>query len=184
MKAGLKNWDCVLILDDDVTLININEDERYSEYWNDYHQHLGRLGVTPDKAREVIRTVPTVVAAMMLRRGDTDAMICGSIGPFTDHIKHIREVIGLKQGVRDLSTTSGLILPGGTIFICDTHITIEPSAEELAELAVLVSGQVRDFGIQPKVAFVSHSTFGSHNNSSADKVREAVNILFIQATGF
>ena len=171
-KLGLR-----LNLETDVILVNINEDERYHDYWSDYHEHLGRAGVTPDKAKEVIRTVPTVVAAMMVKRGDADAMICGSIGPFTEHVKHIRDVVGLREGVRDLSTTSGLILPTGTVFVCDTHITIDPSAEELAELAILVCDQVRDFGIEPKVAFVSHSSFGSHDNESANKVRQAVEIL-------
>ncbi len=161
----------------DIHLVNIDDDERYNEYWNDYHQLLGRAGITPDKAREVIRTVPTAVAAMMMRRGDADAMICGCVGPFTDHLKYIRDIIGLKPGVKDLSTTSGLIMPTGTIFICDTHITTDPSAEELAELAILVANQVRDFGVEPKVAFVSHSAFGSHANASAQKVRDAVELL-------
>ena len=177
IKARVKKLGLRLNLEDDVNIINIEEDDRYQEYWSDYHQLLGRAGVTADKAKEVIRTIPTVVAALMVKRGDADAMICGSVGPFTDHVKHVREVIGLKPGVRDLSTVTCVILPKGAVFVCDSHITVSPDAEELAELAQLTCEQVRDFGVEPKVAFVSHSSFGSHDNVSANKAREAVEIL-------
>ena len=177
IKSRVKKLGLRLNLDEDVHITNIEEDERYQDYWSDYHQLLGRAGVTPDKAKEVIRTVPTVVAALMVKRGDADAMVCGSVGPFTEHVQHVREVIGLNEGVRDLSTVTCVILPKGAVFVCDSHITISPSAEELAELAQLSSEQVRDFGIEPKVAFVSHSSFGSHKNESATKARQAVEIL-------
>lgn len=184
IKDRVKKLGLRLNLDDDVHITNIQDDERYDEYWSDYHHLLGRSGVTPDKAKEVIRTVPTVVGAIMVRRGEADAMICGSIGPFTEHVQHVREVIGLNEGVRDLSTVTCVILPKGAVFICDSHISINPSAEELAELAQLSSEQVRDFGIVPKVALVSHSSFGSHKNESANKSREAVNILKNTAVDF
>ena len=184
IKSRVKKLGLRLNLDEEVDIINIEEDERYQDYWNDYHQLLGRSGVTPDKAKEVIRTVPTVVAALMVKRGDADAMICGSVGPFTDHVQHVREVIGLKKGVRDLSTVTCVILPKGAVFVCDSHITISPNAEELAELAQLTCEQVRDFGIEPKVAFVSHSSFGSHKNKSANKAREAVDILSAAGVDF
>ncbi len=177
IKNRVKKLGLRLDLENDVELVNIYEDERYDKLWTDYHQLLGRSGVTPDKAREVIRTVPTAVAGMLVRHGDADAMICGSIGPFTDHLKHIREIIGLRSGAKDFSATSCLILPSGTIFICDTNVTADPTAEELAELAILVADQVRDFALEPKVAFVSHSSFGSHTDLSAIKMREAVRIL-------
>ena len=177
IKDRVKKLGLRLDFDNDVELVNIYEDERYDKLWTDYHRLLGRSGVTPDKAREVIRTVPTAVAGMLVRHGDADAMICGSIGPFTDHLKHIREIIGLKAGAKDFSATSCLILPSGTIFICDTHVTADPTAEELAELAILVADQMRDFALEPKVAFVSHSSFGSHGDSSGVKMREAVRIL-------
>ena len=177
IKSRVKKLGLRLNLEKDVHITNIEDDERYQDYWTNYHQLLGRSGVTPDKAKEVIRTVPTVVGSLMLRLGDADAMICGSVGPFTEHVRHVREVIGLNKGVRDLSTVTCIILPKGALFICDSHITIDPSAEELAELAQLTSKQVMDFGIVPKVAFVSHSAFGSHENDSARKVRRAVEIL-------
>lgn len=177
IKSRVKKLGLRLNLEEDVHITDIEQDERFQGYWSDYHHLRGRDGVTPDKAKEVVRTVPTVVAALMLKRGETDAMICGSIGPFTDHVQHVRDVIGIKKGVRDLSTVTCVIMPKGAVFICDSHITISPSAEELAELAQLTCEQVKTFGIEPKVAFVSHSAFGSHKNDSASKMREAVNIL-------
>jgi malate dehydrogenase (oxaloacetate-decarboxylating)(NADP+) len=158
---------------DDYELTNPHSDERFREYWGQYHAIMGRKGVSPGEARTVIRTQNTAIAAIMLRRGEADAMICGTEGRFSAHLQHVRDIIGKAEGVFDFSALSALILPRGTCFVCDTHITPDPTAEEIAEMAVLSVQEVRRFGIEPKVALLSHSNFGSHNDASADKMRAA-----------
>jgi len=161
----------------DFELVNILSDPRFREYWGDYHHIMGRKGVNPEVAKAVVRTHSTVVASLMLRRREADAMLCGSVGRFRDHLGHVLDVIGAREGIRDLSTLTALILPAGTFFICDTHVTPEPTADELAEMTLLSADEVRRFGITPKVALVSHSNFGTHDTESARRMREAVRIL-------
>jgi len=113
----------------------------------------------------------------MVHRGDADAMLCGTIGRFHQHLKHVDDIIGKADGIRAYSTLIGLILPSGTFFVCDTHVTPDPSAEEIAEMTVLAAAEVRCFGIPPKVALLSRSNFGTGDRPSAVKMREAVRIL-------
>jgi malate dehydrogenase (oxaloacetate-decarboxylating)(NADP+) len=161
----------------DFELVNLLQDPRFDEYWNSYHEIMGRRGVTPRAAKKMVRSDNTVVAALALARGEADAMLCGVIGRFRQHQHIIEDVIGKRPGVCDLSTVSALILPSGTFFICDTHITPEPTAEELAEMALLAAQEVRSFGLEPKVAFLSRSNFGSHDTAGALKMRAALSIL-------
>ncbi|KAA3624510.1 MAG: NADP-dependent malic enzyme, partial [Proteobacteria bacterium] len=154
-------------------LVNIHDDPRFFDYWNEYHRVMGRRGVTPDEAKKAVSTNNTVVAAVSLRLGDADAMLCGGVGHFRKHLRHVSEIIGRGEGVIDLSTVTALVLPSGTFFICDTHITPDPGAEEIAEMTLLAADEVRRFGIEPKVALLSHSNFGSHDDASALKVRRA-----------
>jgi len=161
----------------DVELVNILSDKRYRSYWEDYLRLTGRKGASPEYAKTVVRTRPTAVAALMLHRGEADAMICGSVGRYKDHLTHVDEIIGKESGVRDFSALAALILPSGTFFVCDTHVTQEPTAEEIAEMTVLAAREVRAFGITPKAALLSRSNFGTHNVPSARKMREAVAIL-------
>ena len=158
-------------------IVNILEDERYREYWNLYHQRVRREGISVREAQTLVRTDATVVAALMLQRGDADAMLCGSIGRFHNHLEQVREIIGLREGVRNLSTVTTLILPTGTFFLCDTHVTPDPSAEEIVEMTLLAAAQVRAFGLIPKVALLSRSNFGTHHTPSACKMREARRLL-------
>jgi malate dehydrogenase (oxaloacetate-decarboxylating)(NADP+) len=162
---------------EDFELVNIHEDERFRDYWGEYHELTGRHGTSPEEAKTVIRTQHTAVAALMLRCGEADAMLCGTVGRFSQHLKHVDEIIGKAQGIYAYSTLTGLILPSGTFFICDTHVTPEPSAEEIAEMTVLAAKEVRCFGISPKVALLSRSNFGTSGMPSALKMREAVRIL-------
>ena len=155
----------------DVT--NPESDPRYDEYWRGYHALMERKGVSPDAARTIIRTNATVIAAMMLKRGEADAMICGTFGHYQSHLGPILDIIGKAKGVLDVSALSTLILPGGTFFICDTQVTYEPTTEELVEMTVLAAEAVRRFGEMPKVAMVSHSNFGSADTPSAEKMRRA-----------
>ena len=165
----------------DCDLVNILQDERYREYWQDYHRLVGRKGVSPKAAQAAVRTDNTVVASLMLHRGEADAMLCGSVGRFLHHLRDIRNVIGVRKGVRDLSTISVMILPSGTFFICDSHITPDPTAEEIAEMALLAAAEVRSFGIVPKAALLSRSNFGTHDTPSAQKMREALQLLHERA---
>ncbi len=161
----------------DFEIINPEKDDRYLDYVKSYLECAGRKGITPDIARSVIRTRPTVIAAVALNRGDADAMLCGLEGEFIRHLDDIRHVIGLAQGEHDLSTVSLVILPKGAYFLADTYVTPDPSAKELAQMAVLTAEKVRSFGISPKVALLSHSNFGSRESPSALKMREALGLL-------
>ena len=165
----------------DFELINPEDDPRYRDYVDTYLRLTWRNGITPDRARTVVRTRPTVIAALAVHRGDADAMMCGLEGLFARHLGHIRDIIGLAPGVRDFSALSLVIMPAGAYFIADTHVTPDPSAEEIAEMVILSSEQVRRFGITPKVALLSHSAFGSTNAPSAIKMRRAVQLLRGQA---
>lgn len=165
----------------DFELINILKDERFDDYWSLYHRLVGRKGISPKEAQTVVRTDSTVVAALMVKRGEADAMICGSVGKFRKHLHNVQDIIGKREGVHDLSTITVLILPSGTLFICDTHVTPEPTADEIAEMALLAATEVHAFGITPKVALVSRSNFGSHDNPSSLKMREALQILHQRA---
>ena len=161
----------------DFELVNILNDQRFRQYWSEYHERLGRKGVSPEIAKSVVRSQPTVVGALMIRRGEADAMICGTIGRFSEHLDHIQDIVGKREGIRDFSTLTVLILPTGTFFICDTHVTPEPNAEELAEMTLLAADEVRRFGFTPKVALLSRSSFGTQDSPTALRVREAVQIL-------
>ncbi len=161
----------------DFEITNPEDDPRYNDYWRQYHSITERKGVSPDAARTIIRTNTTAIAAMMVKRGEADAMICGSYGHFDFHLKYVLDVIGLRDGVRGVSSLSILVINKGTYFFCDTYVTADPSAEELSEMTILASDFVSRFGIIPKAAMISHSIFGSSNTESAVKVRQAVSML-------
>ena len=161
----------------DFELINPLDDPRYQDYWQHYHSLVERRGVTPDVAKTRMRTNSTVIGAVMVKRGESDAMICGVEGLYHRHLGHIREIIGKGQGVRDFSALSLVILPSGTFFLADTYVSDNPTAEELVEMTCLSAHAVRRFGIDPKIALLSHSSFGSSEAPSAQKVRDAMQLL-------
>ena len=165
----------------DIEVVNPEDDPRYVDYVNTYLSLMERKGTSPHDARTIIRTNTTVIAAIMVKRLEADAMICGTNGQYNWHLRHVLDVIGLKEGVRDASALSVLIMPTGTFFLCDTHVTPDPSAEELVEMTLLSADVIRDFGVTPKVALLSHSSFGSSNTVSARKVSEAVSLLSVRA---
>jgi len=166
-----------LRLDEDVEVVNPESDPRYEDYWRGYHDLMKRSGVSPDVARTTIRTNTTVIASMMLKRGEADAMICGTYGQYENHLRHVIDIIGKSKGVLDVSALSALVLPSGTFFFCDTQVTHDPTPEELVEMTILSAEAVRRFGEIPKVALISHSNFGSSQSPSAQKMRAAVQIL-------
>ena len=161
----------------DFVLINPESDPRYNDYWQAYHRLTEREGVSPDRARTVVRTNNTVIAALAVRLGDADAMLCGVEGRYTRHLGYITNVIGLAEDAHDVSALSLLIVPSGTYFLADTHVTPEPSAQEIVEMTVHAAAHLRRFGIEPKVALLSHSSFGSRDTPSALKMRAALKVL-------
>jgi malate dehydrogenase (oxaloacetate-decarboxylating)(NADP+) len=159
---------------EDFDLVDPDFDPRYNEYWREYHQIMERRGTSPAQARTVLRTSNTVIAAMLLRKGEGDAMVCGTIGQYHRHYRHVMNVIGLKPGVRTGAALSVLVLADRPIFVCDTYVSYDPSPGEIAEMTILAAEQVRRFGLQPKVALVSHSDFGTHDDPPSAKMRQAL----------
>jgi len=153
------------------------DDPRFSEYWKLYHSLMSRRGVSPDYARSVVRSRNTVIAALMVRRGDADAMICGAVGRYVRHLEHIMDVIGKRAGAPVPSAMNMVIVNKGTYFLCDTYVNPEPTCEQIVESTLLASQEVRRFGIEPKVALLSHSNFGGRPSPSSDKMRNALAIL-------
>ncbi len=161
----------------DFEIVNPASDARYYEYWNYYHELMGRKGVSPSQAKNIVRTQNSVIASLLLKRGEADAMLCGTVGVFPIHLRHVTNIIGKEEGVKDFSTLTALVLPSGTFFLCDTHVTPDPSAEEIVEMTLLAAETVKQFGIKPRIALLSHSNFGSRESPSAVKMREALQLL-------
>jgi malate dehydrogenase (oxaloacetate-decarboxylating)(NADP+) len=161
----------------DFEIIDPSDDPRYRDYVATYLKVAGRKGVTPDVARIVVRSSPSVIAALAVHRGEADALICGLEGRFTSRLDHIRDIVGLAPGVKDLSALSLVIASTGAYFLADTHVRYDPSAEEIADTAIACAHHVRRFGIAPKIALISHSDFGSADTPSALKMREALRLL-------
>ncbi|MES2771772.1 MAG: NADP-dependent malic enzyme [Pseudomonadota bacterium] len=161
----------------DFEIVNPESDERYRECWQAYHKLMVRQGVTPDIAKSELRRNNTLIGSMLLRLGYADGLICGAGGAFTEHLQVIDNVIGKRPGCQVFAAMNYLMLPGRSLFICDTHVNENPSAAELAEITLLAAESVRRFGIAPKVALLSHSNFGSSSTPSALKMRAAADLL-------
>jgi malate dehydrogenase (oxaloacetate-decarboxylating)(NADP+) len=161
----------------DFELTNINDDPRFNEYWQHYHSLTERRGVSPAAAKNLLRSRPTLIAAIMVERGEADAMISGLVGRYHKKLGYIRSVFGLDPGVSCTSAMSGVINDKGTWFFLDTHVQCDPSAEQIAEATLQATFRLKLFGIEPKVALLSHSNYGSHDNPSAAKMREVYKIL-------
>jgi len=161
----------------DIDLVNPESDPRYREVWTEYHRIMRRKGVTPDDARSHVRQSMTLIGAMLLRRGDGDAMLCGTFGRHKDHLRHIANVIGLESGASIFAAMNVLILPRRTLFLCDTYVNEDPSAEQLAEMTIMAASEVKRFGLTPKVALLSHSNFGSDDSASALKMGRARELI-------
>jgi malate dehydrogenase (oxaloacetate-decarboxylating)(NADP+) len=154
-------------------LVNPDHDSRYREYCAEYHRLMQRHGVTPDAAKREMRRRNTLIAAMLVRMDAADAMLCGTASQPLSHLRYINEVIGQHPGAHVYAAMNILMLPRHTVFICDTHVNLDPTAEQVAAMTLLAAEEVRRFGLTPKVALLSHSNFGSHNDVSAHKMRDA-----------
>jgi malate dehydrogenase (oxaloacetate-decarboxylating)(NADP+) len=168
-------------LDQDVELVDPQSDPRFNEYSAAYHKLMERKGISPDYARYLVRTRNPVIAALMVKRGAADAMLCGVVGQYNRHLQHITDIIGLKPGASMMAALSAIVMPKGTFFLCDTYVVDDPNAVQLAELTIRAAHTVRIFGVEPKVALLSHSNFGSSELPSAVKVRAALALLREQA---
>jgi malate dehydrogenase (oxaloacetate-decarboxylating)(NADP+) len=158
-------------------LVNPEFDQRYRDYWKTYHQLAERQGVTPEYARIEMRRRHTLIGAMMMYKGEAEGMLCGTFGAHGQHLQYIDQVIGLKAGARHYAAMNALILPARTVFLCDTYVTPDPDAEHLAEMTLLAAEEMRRFGLVPKVALVSASSYGSIRIPSARKMQEALRLI-------
>ena len=161
----------------DFDVVDPEGDPRYRTFVRAYIEAAGRHGITPNAAHTIVRTNATVIAALALRLGEADAMLCGVEGRYMAHLKNIRDVIGLAPGVEEFAALALLITAKGTFFLADTQVTPDPTAEELAKMAVMAAAHVRRFGLEPRIALVSHSNFGSYETPSALKVRAATELI-------
>ena len=167
-KAGLR-----LRLGDDYEVVDPENDTRFRQYWEAYHRSMGRRGISPEASKAMVRRSNTTIAALMVQLGDADAMLCGLVGRFDSHLKILDQLLGPKEGAPAFATLNALTLTNHTLFIADTNVHEDPSAELLANIAVMAAQEVRRFGLPPKVAFLSHSNFGSSDRASARKMRQA-----------
>ena len=163
--------------DRDFDLVNPNSDSRFRDYWKVYHGIMERKGVSVDYAKREVSRRTTLMGALMVRHGDADAMICGTFAEFALHLEYVSDVIGLRQGVNRYAAMNMLILPRRTLFICDTYVNNNPTAEEIAEITVLAAEEEQRFGLTPNIALLSHSNFGSARDDSAVKMSRARQIL-------
>ncbi|VTU17308.1 NADP-dependent malic enzyme [Variovorax sp. PBL-E5] len=166
-----------LELGKDCEAINLLDPAIYGDAADDYHQLRRRDGVSRAAARAEMRSRCTLLAAMLVRQGRADAMLCGTFGNYGEHLRHVRDVIGLRPGTRTLAAMQMLMLPGRQLFICDTHVNRDPDAAQVAEIALLAAEEVRRFGVTPSVALLSHSNFGGSDAASAVKMREALALI-------
>ncbi len=166
-----------MVKDRDFEVINPVKDRRCPELAELYHGIKGRSGISPDEARRIVRTQSSALAALLLMHGDVDAMLCGTIGPFINHLTHVRDIIGKREDVRDFSSVTVLVLPEGTFFLCDSHVVPVPGVDDIVAMTLLAAEAVQRFGIKPRIALVSHSNFGTRNNESSEKMRAAAKIL-------
>ena len=162
--------------DRDFELIDPQNNPHYEECWQEYHRLRGRYGVDPNKARIRVNTRATVIGALLLRLGYGDALLCGMIGGYSDHVEYVLDIIGLREGVKTPAAMNMLITSRGPLFFCDTDINENPTAEQIAEIALLAAEEVGRF-TPPKVALLSHSSFGSHKSPQVRKMAEALDLI-------
>ena len=165
----------------DYDVVNVENDHRYRDFWQSYHRMTERKGVTVPIAKIEMRRRLSLIGAMLLSKGDVDGMICGTWGTNPMHLNYIDQVIGKRAGVNTYACMNGLMLPDRQVFIVDTHVNYDPTAEQLAEITIMAAEEMMRFGLSPKAALLSHSNFGSSNQPSAVKMRQTLELLRVQA---
>ena len=182
VEKRIQQYGLRLKIGEDFQLINPEWDpERYRRYWSEYHRLAERKGITEQYAKIEMRRRQTLIGSMMIHYGEADGMICGTFGLHHLHLHYIDQVIGRRSGVDNYYAMNLLVLPKRTLFICDTYVNYDPTAEQIAEMTVLAAEEVRRFGLVPKVALLSHSEFGTDNTPTAVKMRRALDILWKSA---
>jgi malate dehydrogenase (oxaloacetate-decarboxylating)(NADP+) len=181
VTAQIAALDLRLKLGVDVALLDPDDNPQFDSYWQDYFELMARSGISPDAAQTVVRTRNSTISSLMLKRGEADAMVCGVVGRYDAHLENVRSVIGTRPGVKTPAAMSLMILDKGTYFLCDSYVSHDPTAEEIADMTMLAAEEVRRFGIEPKVALLSHSNFGGRSSLTSDKMRAALAILREQA---
>ena len=161
----------------DYDIVNVEADHRYRDFWQTYHRLTERKGTTIQVAKIEMRRRLSLIGAMLLHKGDVDGLICGTWGTISSHLPYIEQVIGKRAGVTTFACMNGLMLPNRQIFLVDTHVNYDPTAEQLAEITVMAAHEMKRFGIRPKVALLSHSNFGTSNEPSAVKMRDTLALL-------
>jgi malate dehydrogenase (oxaloacetate-decarboxylating)(NADP+) len=183
IKQRIEGFGLRLRLGENCEAVNILSDARYREVVAEYYELTKRKGVTLAIAREEMRTRPTAIGAVLMRRGDVDAMICGATGLYEEHLRYVRNIIGPRPGVKTLAAMNMLMLPDRQMFICDTQVNRRLNAAQLAEITLLAAEELRRFGLTPRVALLSHSSFGSSDCPEAQMMRDALAIIEAQAPG-
>ncbi len=161
----------------DFEIVNNESDPRFKVYWNEYYNIMKRRGITQEQAQRAVIGNSTVIGAIMVHRGEADAMICGTIGDYHEHFSVVQQIFGYRDGVKAAGAMNALLLPSGNTFIADTYVNDDPTPEQLAEITVMAAETVRRFGIEPKVALLSHSNFGSSDSPAASKMRETLQLV-------
>ena len=162
---------------EDFELVNPESDPRYWDYWTSYHAIMERKGVSPDTAKAIVRTRTSVIAALMVHRGEADALITGVVGRFRKKLQYVIDVIGKQDGTDVIAAMGVLSTSEGAYFVCDTNVNSDPSANEIAEITMMAAEKIKIFGIRPRIALLSHSSFGSYEDKSARKMKRALEIL-------
>jgi malate dehydrogenase (oxaloacetate-decarboxylating)(NADP+) len=161
----------------DFSVVDTDHDERYRDFWQTYHSMMARKGISAQMAKLEMRRRTTLIGAMLVKKGEADGMICGTISTTHRHLHFIDQVLGKKEGATVYAAMNALILPGRQIFLVDTHVNVDPTPEQLAEITIMAAEEVRRFGIAPKIALLSHSNFGTSNAPTAQKMRDVLAIL-------
>ncbi|WP_233966259.1 NADP-dependent oxaloacetate-decarboxylating malate dehydrogenase [Pectobacterium polaris] len=171
-KLGLQ-----LTIGKDFEVVNNESDPRFKEYWSEYFELMKRRGVSQEKAQRAVIGNPTLIGAIMVHRGEADALICGTIGTYEEHFDVVEKVFGYRDGVQAAGAMNALMLPSGNTFIADTYVNADPTPEQLAEITLMAAESVRRFGIEPKVALLSHSSFGTSDSPTAQKMRATLALV-------
>ncbi|HMN45380.1 MAG TPA: NADP-dependent malic enzyme [Povalibacter sp.] len=184
IEERLRRYGLRLTPGKDLTIVNPEHDERYREYWEEYRRIMARRGMTAQYAKLEMRRRTTLIASMLLRMGEGDGMLCGTISTTARHLRYVDDVIGLAPGATCYAAMNAVLLPGRQVFLTDTHVNLDPTAEQIAEITFRAAAEVRRFGIEPKVALLSHSNFGTSDAPSALKMRRARELIEAQSPDF